>query len=189
MCSSDLDTALAKDLTDLMRYFAETYYKRVHKAMRDFAPNVLYLGDRYNSHPKVVIETAAKYCDVVSTNHYEVGMGGASWEFIKDLDKPFMISEFHFGATDRGSLVGGLVSVGNQEERGHAYTHYMDTLLEMKVVVGMTWFMYIDEPTTGSSSNEENYNSGLVSQTDTPFTEMINIMRRYNDRLYSKRGK
>lgn len=183
------DAELASDLTDLMRYFAETYYKRVQKAMREFAPKVLYLGDRYNSHPKLVIEIAAKYCDVVSSNHYEVSLGGSAWEFLKELDKPFMVSEFHFGSLDRGSLVGGLVSVGDQEERGRAYEKYMDSLLEMKVVVGATWFMYIDEPTTGSSSNEENYNSGLVSQVDNPYPEMEKLMRTYNDRLYSRRGR
>lgn len=180
---------LTKDLEELTRFFAENYYSKVRKAMNKNAPEVLYLGDRYNSHPKAVMEVAAKYCDVVSSNHYERTLEGPNWEFLQSLNKPFLISEFHFGAQDRGMFYPGLVPVADQEARGKAYERYMDSLLDMKVVVGAAWFMYLDKPLTAATSYEETFNSGLVSVADTPFYEMTRIMRRYNGNIYESRGK
>jgi hypothetical protein len=50
--------------------------------------------------------------------------------------------------------------------------------------VGCHWFKYADEPTTGRTLDEENYQIGFVDVADTPYPEIIQASRRVAEQLY-----
>jgi hypothetical protein len=99
-------------------------------------------------------------------------------------ERPVVIGEFHFGATDRGMFHPGLVATANQKGRAAAYAHYVESALAHPAVVGCHWFQYVDEPLTGRWFDGENYNIGFVSVTDTPYPELVAAARRVHAAMY-----
>ena len=106
---------------------------------------------------------------------------------LAEMDRPSVLGEFHFGATDRGMVHGGIGTASDQEDRGKKYTAYMRSVIENPYLVGAHWFQYIDSPTTGRAIDGENYNSGFVSVTDTPYPELIEAAKKLNRGLYDIR--
>ncbi|RME95573.1 MAG: beta-agarase, partial [Verrucomicrobia bacterium] len=102
-------------------------------------------------------------------------------------DKPLLIGEFHFGALDRGLFHTGLVPVANQAERAAAYDAYVRSALGNPQCVGTHWFQYQDEPTTGRTFDEENYQIGFVDIADTPYPETVAAARSLGENLYRLR--
>lgn len=95
-----------------------------------------------------------------------------------------LIGEFHFGALDRGLFHTGLVSLPNQKARAQTYIAYVRGPLRHPQFVGCHWFQYFDEPTTGRSYDEENYQIGFVDIADTPYAETIAACREVGYSLY-----
>jgi hypothetical protein len=100
---------------------------------------------------------------------------------------PLIIGEFDFGALDRGMFHPGLVEVESQEARGEAYKSYVRSVLEHSQLVGCHWFKYRDEPTTGRTWDDENYQVGLVDVCDTPYVETIEAIREVAADMYEYR--
>ncbi len=171
---------------------AEAYFSTCREEMRKALPNLLYLGCRFDFHyfpaegSKVAVRVAAKYCDVVSFNHYRFTADDLC---LPDgsKDKPIIIGEFHFGALDRGPLHTGLASVSSQAQRGEAYRMFLHTALRNPAVVGAHWFQYGDQPITGRFDGE-NYQIGFVDICDTPYAETIAASRDVGQRLYPLRN-
>jgi hypothetical protein len=177
--------ALAKARPDLVAFYrraAEAYFQGVREAIKQVAPNQLYLGCRFAWGNPVAAAAAAKYCDVVSYNLYQRRVAG--FQFNGGADVPLIIGEFHFGALDRGLFHTGLVPVESQATRAQAYEYYVMDALKHPQFVGCHWFQYQDEPTTGRVYDEENYQIGFVDIADTPYPEMIAASRRIAARLY-----
>ncbi|MFZ4683811.1 MAG: hypothetical protein ACOYMS_15000 [Terrimicrobiaceae bacterium] len=108
---------------------------------------------------------------------------------MNDIDKPYIVGEFHFGATDRGVFDSGLVGVSDQEGRGRAYQNYVKSALADPKCIGAHWFQYTDQPTTGRPGDGENGNVGFVSITDTPYPELIRGAREIHAAMYPLRFK
>lgn len=166
---------------------AETYFRTVRDAIRAVAPGQLYLGCRFAWVNGRAAAAAAKYCDVVSYNLYQRGVG--DFVFNCGADVPVMIGEFHFGALDRGMFHTGLVPVPSQQARAEAYHEYVAGALRHPQVVGTHWFQWQDEPVTGRVYDEENYQIGLVDVADTPYAETIEAIRAIGSRLYEWRSQ
>jgi hypothetical protein len=172
----------------------EAYYTSVEKLMEENMPNTLYLGSRldYSPYPDVdanrkqIVEIAARHTDVLSFNLYRYTL--EDFTLPKDIDHPVIIGEFHFGALDRGMLHTGLRSVKSQDQRAEAYVHYMNAAVTNRLIVGAHWFQLYDEPTAGRFDGE-NYQTGLISITDTPYDEIIEAVTRVGTHLYSNRSK
>lgn len=170
---------------------AEAYYSACAAAMRELAPRKLYLGSRlcehhlpYGGHEEVV-RAAARHCDVISINRYRFHVDDLMLP--GDLDRPVLISEFHFGALDRGLLHAGLRSVASQEQRGLAYGLFLRSSLRHPQVVGTHWFQFADQPVTGRFDGE-NYQVGFVDVTDTPYPETIAAARAIGEAMYPLRA-
>jgi hypothetical protein len=171
----------------------QAYYTIVERLMKQTMPETLYLGSRldYSPYPEVdenrkqIVEIAAKHTDVLSFNLYRFTLE----DFIlpKDIDHPVIIGEFHFGALDRGMLHTGLRSVKSQDQRAEAYAYYMNAAVANRYIVGAHWFQLYDEPTSGRFDGE-NYQTGLISITDTPYDETIAAVTRVGRRLYARRS-
>ena len=176
----------ASDLTVFYSRMAEEYFRGVREAIKQAAPNQLYLGCRFAWVNPRAAAAAAKYCDVVSYNLYRRSV--ADFVFNGGADVPLIIGEFHFGALDRGMFHTGLVPVASQAERASAYAAYVNGALRHPQFVGCHWFQYMDQPTTGRVLDEENYQIGFVDIADTPYRETIDAARQIADNMYKTRS-
>lgn len=178
---------MEKDLSLLLRSFADKFFQVVQDEIRKADPNHLYLGCRFAGYSPEVLEASAKYTDVLSFNIYRLGIEPKEWAVLDPYDKPVLIGEFHFGAVDRGVFDIGIVGVGDQKSRARAYRHYIETVLAHPKFVGAHWFQYTDQPTTGRAGDGENANVGFVSITDTPYPEIIEAARDVHSKMYDIR--
>jgi hypothetical protein len=176
-----------EDLEAFYTRTAETYFRTVRDAIRAVAPGQLYLGCRFAWVNARAAAAAAKYCDVVSYNLYQRGIG--DFVFNGGADVPLIVGEFHFGALDRGMFHTGLVPVPDQVARAEAYRAYVEGALTHPQFVGTHWFQWQDEPVTGRVYDEENYQIGLVDIADAPYAETIDAVRSVGERLYEIRSK
>lgn len=175
------------DLTAFYTRTAETYFKTIREAVKEVAPNQLYLGCRFAWVNDRAVAAAVKFCDVVSYNFYRRSIAG--FRIPGGADVPLIVGEFHFGALDRGMFHTGLVPVKDQAERARAYREYVEGALRHANFVGTHWFKYTDEPATGRALDEENYQIGLLDGCDTPYPETIAAVREVGYNLYRTRSR
>jgi hypothetical protein len=163
---------------------SEDYYRICSQEMKSILPGVLYLGSRIHVAPEAVWRSAGKYCDVVSHNHYEYTMNELGLP--TDVDKPVMLTEFHYGALDRGLPHPGLRSALNQRQRARLYGGMVDQCLTHPRMVGAHWFQWSDQIYTGRFDGE-NYQIGFLDICDRPYPEMVATARAISARLYATR--
>jgi hypothetical protein len=177
--------AAKKDLYDFTGLAAETYFREVRDAIRRIAPQKLYLGCRCVGGSRNVVEAAVKYNDVLSYNRYCASVRDITLP--EGLDAPVIIGEFHFGGLDRGQFWGGLFSAENQQDRAAKFTAYVRSALDNPQLVGVHWFQYGDEATTGRIDGE-NAQCGFVDICDTPYVETVTAARASAETMYTVRA-
>lgn len=176
--------AFTEDLVAMRGLLAAEYYSTCRRIMREELPNILYLGSRIHKAPDEVMAAAVRYTDVLSLNSYEP-LAGA--KIPTGIDKPCLISEFHFGAPDRGVPGPGLSPVGDQLQRSRAYLAYMmDGVLDPNVV-GAHWFSYADQSAAGRPG--ENFQVGFVDVTDSPYPEITKASQLLARWMYQVAGE
>lgn len=169
------------DLQNFQRLLADTYFKTIADSLKWHAPNHLLLGGRFAITTPEAIAACAQYCDVLSFNFYtREPQQGYDFTLLRTLDKPLLISEFHFGSRDRGPFWGGVSEVYKEEERGPAYAHFLDKALEEPGIVGVHWFQYLDQPASGRLLDGENGHLGLLGITDRPWQGFVEAVRKVN---------
>ncbi|GGA50386.1 beta-agarase [Dyella nitratireducens] len=173
--------AIADDYSAWLRRYADQYFGLVAAAIHRHDPHHLFLGGRFAVNTPEAVASCAKYCDVISFNIYaDLPQHGVDLDAIHKLDKPMMITEFHFGSGDRGPFGKGVVSVWTEDQRGAAYARYVQAAASDPAIVGTHWFEYVDEPVTGRLLDGENSHTGLVGITDIPFNGFIDAVRKTN---------
>jgi len=169
------------DFKYFQQVFAETYFKTISDSLKWHAPNHLLLGGRYSISTPEAVAACAKYCDVLSFNFYTPKpQDGYDFAALRQLDKPVLVSEFHFGSRDRGPFWGGAMEVAREEDRGPAYANFLKQALAEPSIVGVHWFQYLDQPVTGRLLDGENGHLGLVGITDLPFQGFVETVRKSN---------
>lgn len=159
------------------------FLETANAAIRRSDSNHLNLGVRFGSRPSEAMLRAARACDVFSMNSYAYEPDPEAITLAARITgRPILIGEFHFGVPGRG-LAPGLRQTVNQQERGIAYRHYVESAAAHPAVVGTHWFQWVDEPNTGRFDGE-NYNIGLVDVTDRPYTELIDAAKLTHRRLF-----
>ena len=159
------------------------YLAVIDAAVKQADPNHLNLGIRFGGTPPDYVIALAKDFDVYSLNKYR-------WEPPADylakiyslVHKPMLLGEFHIGVPGRG-MAPGLVQAMNQEERGIAYSYYVEHAAAHPEVVGTHWFQWIDQPATGRPDGE-NYNIGWLDVTDRPYEELVEAAKLTHARLF-----
>lgn len=174
------------DLRAFTRKFSETYFRTIKEELAAAAPEQLYLGCRFIWDNESAIRAACKFCDVVSFNRYlysieNLGLPGGE-------DKPVLIGEFHFGATDRGMFHPSKVPSRDQQHRAECYKNFVHSALGNPLLVGTHWFQYTSEPTSGRGDGE-NYQVGFVDLCDTPYEETISAARAVGGEMYEYRTR
>jgi hypothetical protein len=167
-------------------FIYETYAKFiniVNTAIRKYDPNHLNLGLRFGGSASDEIIKASKGFDVFSFNNYGYTVNMNTVKRIYDLTGlPMIIGEFHFGVPGRG-LAPGLAQTVNQEERGIAYSYYVENAAASPDIIGTHWFQWVDQPSTGRNDGE-NYNIGFVDVTDQPYYDLVNAARQSFAKLF-----
>jgi hypothetical protein len=166
-----------EDLKTFSAALAERYFSTVKAAITKEDAHHLYLGSRFASITPEALAACARYCDVVSVNLYAAHMDLAR---LDGVDKPVLISEFSFGAQDRGSFSGGNVDVASAAERGRRYAAFVLAAAHDARVLGAHWFEYLDEPASGRRLDGENGNFGMISIADVPFVTLVESMQAAN---------
>ncbi len=171
--------------------FCHKYFATVKASLKKHAPNKLYLGCRWfrpekHKH-KYNVGVGAKYIDILTFNQYDTELINYAYPLKQEIDKPFMITEFNFGALDTGKFYPGLNFASDQRNRGEKYVNFIKSALLDNKCVGAHWFMYANSTSAGRSVVGENANCGLVSETDTPYYELINRMKLITHKLYKYR--
>ncbi|HEX8778207.1 MAG TPA: beta-galactosidase [Rhodanobacter sp.] len=173
--------AIAADYSAWLSRYAERFFRTVAAAIHRHDPHHLYLGSRFAVSTPEAIAVCARYCDVLSFNVYaDLPQHGFDAAAVRRLDKPVIISEFHFGSDDRGPFGKGVVSVESEAQRGGAYARYLQAAAADPDIVGTHWFEYVDEPVSGRLLDGENSHFGLVGITDIPFAGFVKTVRQTN---------
>lgn len=148
------------------------YLKVVNAAVKRADPNHLNLGIRFGGTPPDDVIALARGFDVYSMNKYRWAPPPEFIDRVYAIQKlPILIGEFHFGVPERG-MAPGLVQTMNQQERGVAYSYYVEHAAEHPAIVGTHWYQWIDQPVTGRPDGE-NYNIGWIDVTDRPYPELV----------------
>ena len=186
---TDFNEALIADLSTLLYEFGLQYFTVVNAAMDTYMPNHLYMGVRFADWGMTpeLRKAAAEVADVVSYNYYKEAIDADFWQFLKDIDRPSIIGEFHNGASDSGLLNPGLIHAASQLDRGKKYAEYVNSAIDNPYFVGTHWFQYIDSPLTGRALDGENYNVGFVSVTDVPYQPLVDAATEVNKNIYKRR--
>lgn len=186
-----LESTAAPDLkkarADLLAFntrISNRYFEVASAALKRSAPNQLYLGCRFSRSNEPAVRAAAKYCDVVSFNRYQYSL--EDLRLPTGEDKPVIIGEFHFGALDRGMFHTGLSPTSDQMDRARAYKEYVEGAARNPCIVGVNYFQFTDQATTGRGDGE-NYQIGFVDICDTPYPEIIAAARAVGNNLYRRR--
>lgn len=179
------DTVPAEKLKAFTRVMVDEYFKRTREAVKEFDAQLLYLGCRFAGHaPEWVIDSCAKYCDVVSYNIYANKVD--AWRLPHNIDAPVLVGEFHFGAHDRGLFGGGLIVKKSQAERAAAIKTYVESALANPQLVGVHWHQFSDQPTSGRFDGEH-FQVGWTDVCDKPYAETVDALRSIN--LYQTRNQ
>jgi hypothetical protein len=184
-----LNTAIEADASAFLTAHAQQWFHVVRDEVKKIAPNKLFLGCRFSylEYTPEAVAAAAQYADVLTFNIYGVtSLDPSRWSFLKALGKPVMVSEFHFGTTDRGMFGYGDGPAKDEAERAQFYREFVGNLLDNPVVIGEQWFEYQDEPLLGENINSENFGIGFVSITDQPYPELVDAARSVNSTAYTR---
>lgn len=187
--SLSLNPNMLADMSSFTTVIATKYFSIISGILRQYDTGKhLYLGCRFITTrvSQEALAVAAKYCDVISINHYNKTFESTDWGNLSSYNKPFMICEFHFGSLDSGLFWTGMVSSTNQTGRAYDYVSYFNSVVNTNYLVGLHWFQYVDEPLTGRPDGE-NGNIGFVDITDNPYSILCEKASSSNKTVYQMR--
>ncbi len=184
------------------RLVAERYFSITTAAIRRHDPNHLILGCRFLGSQNVadcVLETAGRYCDVVTVNVYpwaDLNRGyvrmDRSLESVpleeelrrvhRICRRPMYVTEWSAVGLDAGlpCTTGAGQRLETQAERARAAELMARTQLALPFLLGYNFFMYQDHPLSVGNSAGEDCNYGLVSIEDEPYRELTEAFTRVN---------
>ncbi len=189
--AASVTRAPREDLSMLLRYYVDEYYRIARDVSKLYYPNHLYLGSRFagfHRTPNEAIDSCAQYCDVISINYYEHELNDNEWRYLLTKDKPIMITEWHVGMLARGAAFGGHNWVFGEAAGGEIFKQYVRSALNKNQIVGYFYHAYVDMPISGINFESENMYASFVTTSDQPKPDMVNAAKDINSRAYSIRG-
>lgn len=191
--NNDQFAGAKEDLKIMSDFFADEYFSKCKTAIKQVAPNKLYLGCRFDFHfypdednlsRDWVIAHGGKFADIVSFNRYNYSCN--TMKPVDEMDFPIILGEFHVGALDRGLPHSGLRHAANQQERALIYKNFLLQAASNPYIVGVGWFQYLDQPYTGRNDGE-NYQIGFITVGDYPNHEIVESAREVGRNMYQLR--
>lgn len=172
------------DMQNYYTHFAEAFFSKAAQAVQKHYPGHLFLGCRFNKWSDIVTRAASRYCDVISFNLYQNSVADFTAE--TSSDRPFLISEFHFGSGSHGVWGRGLTPCADADNQAELYRAYVNDALQHPQFVGAHWFTWADQPVTGRYDGE-NFRVGLVNIVDKPYGSLVNTMTEVAQKHYPRR--
>ena len=183
--------AAGEDVENFFRLFLREYYGLINAAFRKHNPNHLLVGERLmpgTANNQTLIEEQGRVLDIISVNYYTLGVDK---DYLRRLHawsggRPMFLSEF-FYSSDEQSLLSGHGLVGSDRERGLAYRNYLEQAASLGFIVGIEWFLAVDQATTGrffQGFNGEAANTGFVNVADRPYKAMLEGVMDANYGVY-----
>ncbi|HVT13362.1 MAG TPA: hypothetical protein VHE55_13935 [Fimbriimonadaceae bacterium] len=182
---TNITTSMAKDLQNYLTAYNTLYFSTIRSKLTALHFKGLYLGCRLAYYSPETLVAAGRYADVISFNAYD--LKPSTWRSdIKALDRPVMVSEFGFGAADQGRVGAGYPVAISETDRVQAYQTYVADVMTWPNMVGLHWYKWDDDPATGRMWDNANESRGLVSITDTPYSQMVAAVTAANTQLNTR---
>jgi hypothetical protein len=207
--------ARLNDKIDFMEVIADQYYRIATSKMRQYDPNHLVFSARwamwYNGYASEyhrpfnerVWKKAGEYCDIFANNGYaDFGYAEAQFQHIsrvfQNAKKPIMITEHSYLAND-SYFKDTPTWLPTQMDRAISHVNHLKTLLDLgvasdpndgqpaKVIMGLHWFQYYDEPSLGRPDGEAGQ-FGLLNVKDEAFTPLVDVMGTAHKQIYNYAG-
>jgi hypothetical protein len=176
--------AYGTDLRDYLGAFADTFFAACAAAMDKHFPHHLYLGCRFHVWNPLVTAAATRHCDVISVNAYRYGL--ADFSLTTSEDKPYLVSEFHFGTRDFGAWGAGLAWAADARNQSDLVRAYVSDALRHPNIIGAHWFQWSGQAVTGRYDGE-NFGVGLVTIVDRPVDPLVKAFAEVSAGLYDYR--
>lgn len=154
------------------------------KYIKKYDPNHLTIGTRMHGaavESKPVWQECAKYLDIISVNVYH------KWDVYKYhrmfetlADHPFLVTEYYAKAeeTGLGNDAGAGFTAASLNDKGLFYQTFGYGMLYNRNCVGTQWFTFRTDTTDGTDS-------GFVSYDYTPYPESSELIKEFNNNIYS----
>lgn len=173
--------------TGWLSHVAEDYFRTTTALIRQYDPNHLILGVRFNGYaPPEVVGASGGYTDAQSINCY-VGDARLDPELFRMMNQrsggqPIIVSEYSFHSLDGRSgnrnTFGFAAQVLDQRARADGYRLFTTRLARVPYIIGADWFQWADEPPSGRANDGEDVNFGIVDVDDRPYEQMVNAVRQ-----------
>jgi len=189
-----------------MRIVARRYYHVATSSIRRFDRNHLIFGDAYDMNtvgnlirgcqiPDFVLEEARPYTDVLGLQGYhleplDVHLGNIRrWQRI--AQKPVILTDLSYPTPPMSQMPHPYgPRMNSQKERGEKHREYFNAIFNMPFVIGWYWCGYIDQRRRLDNPLEKDrQHSGLKSELDEPYTEVVDMIRETNKTLYDVASK
>jgi hypothetical protein len=182
--------AAGEDVENFFRLFLREYYGLINTAFRKHNPNHLLIGERLmpgTANNQTLIEEQGRVLDIISVNYYTYGIDK---DYLARLHawsggKPMILSEFNYSSEEQSLLSGNLVA--SDRDRGLAYRNYVEQAASTGFIVGVQWFLAVDQATTGrffQGFNGEAGNTGFLNVADRPYQAMMEGVMAANYNIY-----
>jgi hypothetical protein len=180
---------------DFLFTCARRYFEVVTAAVRRHDPNHLVLGIRFAGRPDDRFVEMCSIFDVFSINIYAADFK-PNPEHIRHYSqlsgRPVVIGEFTACTPGRGmqGLFYNVHKVRDHEERGKAYSYYVENSAADPYIIGTHWFQMVDDLPTGRPSDQERLNYGFINVIDLPYKHLVEAARETHRKVYQlKFGK
>lgn len=176
-------TAQADEVaTEFAVHAFRQYATHAIAGLRKVDPNHMVLGCRFAAYPgDALVRAAAEVFDVISLAGYHANWVSELDAIYPQIDKPFLIEEFSFKATDSGlmNVLFYAQVVDKQQDRALAYHRYVEELIRRPYAVAYHWYKWMDNPPL-----EDNLlagdNFGLLDFADAPYEDFVEYARHVN---------
>jgi hypothetical protein len=180
--------AMLADCGDFGMRFCERYFSISRDAVKNVAPNNMFLGTRFYGHtdPEVVA-LAGKYWDLISYNIYDNPPDGRVNQYAK-LDLPILATEWGVGSDCMQTpFRNEKLTAETPAERAAKVTGYVQHAFALPNMVGAHFFQFRDQPLSGRPDGEATLR-GFVNVADTPNFELVSANRSVAYRMYETRA-
>ena len=164
----------------------DRFLESTNRLLKKHDPHHLNLGIRFGNPMELettILASCGKYFDVLSFNCYDLRPDPKMMDYALEKSRlPMIIGEYHFGSVDRGQAQ-SLWQVESQTERGVAYRYYTEQAYSHPGLIGTAYFQWCDQDMLGRFDGE-NYNCGLVDETDRPYPQQVKAMMETAKHLY-----
>jgi hypothetical protein len=175
---------LQEEIVAFETAFAAQYFSVVSSTLKKYDPNHLYLGCRFTRQPKPlhIMQTAGKYCDVITVNVYTfIPQELEIWH--NATQKPILIGEHHVPLASERQFPPNYKCFPEDERKAY-YLNYVERWAKMPFSLGCHWYQFADQHLTGRSTDGECQTVGLVDITDQPHQHMIEAVNKAAVKIY-----